>query len=469
MTRTSTLEIAGGARVVTPDSVNLITPYVLYEQRDWFEDEIVFLRRLLLPGQQAIDVGANYGVYTLSIAQVVGPTGAVWAFEPASSTAAFLAQGIAANSFSQVVLERSALSRDCGTAQLTVNDNSELNALVRDERSGNASETVRLVTLDDCMQRYGWKKIDFLKIDAEGEEGNIIEGGRRFFADLSPLILYEVKAGDEVHLELVHKFAALGFDSYRLVPGLDLLAPFDAAVAPDGFLLNLFCCKKDRAELLADRGLLLDSASIVSYKAGNRFNDFFNEHRQQYRWENELAALPYGAACAPLWHMAAADHADVTDALACFAISQDEDFSPLERFSALERSFLTLMSIWPRRPQYLRLASLARVARDYGARSIATGALGQLVETLVKNGPLDPGEPFLAPGKRFDTIAPRADLKDWFRASVVEEFERISSFSSFFTGDTALERLEIIASLGYGSEEMSRRLQLVRLRFPRPA
>jgi FkbM family methyltransferase len=64
------------------------------------------LRRLLLPGQQAIDVGANYGVYTLSMAKAVGPTGAVWAFEPASSTAAFLAQGIAINEFTQVVLER---------------------------------------------------------------------------------------------------------------------------------------------------------------------------------------------------------------------------------------------------------------------------------------------------------------------------------------------------------------------------
>jgi FkbM family methyltransferase len=468
MIRTSTLEIAGGARVVTPDSVNLITPYVLHEQQDWFEDEIGFLRRVLLPGQQAIDVGANYGVYTLSMAKVIGPAGTVWAFEPASSTAAFLAQGIAANNFTQVVLERSALSRDCGTAQLAVNDNSELNALVRDPQSGGARETVQLVTLDDCLQRYGWKRIDFLKIDAEGEEANIIEGGTRFFAELSPLTLYEVKAGEEVHLELVQKFAALGFDSYRLVPGLDLLVPFDATVAPDAFLLNLFCCKKDRAELLADRGLLLDSASIASYKSGNRFNDFLKEQQGQYQWENALAALPYGAACAPLWQMAAADRAEVTTALACFAISQDEDFRPLERFSALERSFLMLMSIWPRGHRHLRLTSLGRVARDYGARLIAANALGQVSEMLAKNGPLDPGEPFLAPGKRFDRVAPRADLNAWFRASILEEFERISSFSSFFTGVAALERLETIASLGYGSEEMSRRLQLVRLRFPKP-
>jgi protein O-GlcNAc transferase len=469
MTRTSTLEIAGGARVITPDSLNLITPYVLYEQQDWFEDEIGFLRRLLLPGQQAIDVGANYGVYALSIAQAVGPTGAVWAFEPASNTAAFLEQSIAANRFTQIVLERSALSRECGRAQLTVNDNSELNALVRDGDSDGASETVPLVTLDDCLQRFGWQQIDLLKIDAEGEEANIIEGGRRFFAELSPLILYEVKAGEEVHLELVGKFAALGFDSYRLVPGLDLLVPFDTAAPPDGYLLNLFCCKKDRAELLSDRGLLLDSSAIAAYKTGNRFEHFLREHRHQYSWDIELTTLPYGAACARLWQSIPGEGADLSDALTCFAISQDTDLNPLERFSALETSFMALISLCQRGPRYLRLASLARIAREYGARTVAVDALGQLFQKLVGNEALDLGEPFLAPGKRFDRIAPRTDVKNWFLASVIEEFERLSSYSSFFTGDAARERLELLVSLGYESAEMRRRLELIRARFPTPA
>ncbi len=132
-----------------PIRTHLLTPYVLYEQQDWFEYEIRFLRRPPgEPGQQAIDVGANYGVYSLSIAMAVGPTGRVWAFEPASSTAAFLEQGIAANNFAQVVLERSALSRDCGTARLTLNENSELNTLDVAGRAGGTTETVRVVTLD---------------------------------------------------------------------------------------------------------------------------------------------------------------------------------------------------------------------------------------------------------------------------------------------------------------------------------
>lgn len=169
MSSTVTLQIAGGVRVVVPDSLHLITPYVLLEQGDWFEDEIKFLRRLLQPGQRVIDIGANHGVYSLSMAQTVGPTGRVWAFEPASTTARLLAESIAVNGFAQVQLEKSALSDRCGTATLSLDTNSELNTIVSEPAPGSASETVPLLTLDECMQRQDWRDIDFLKIDAEGE------------------------------------------------------------------------------------------------------------------------------------------------------------------------------------------------------------------------------------------------------------------------------------------------------------
>jgi FkbM family methyltransferase len=467
MIRTKILEMTDGVRVVAPDSLNLITPYILFEQQDWFEDEIVFLRRALQPGQQAIDVGANYGVYTLSIANAVGPTGAVWAFEPTSSTAELLAQAIVVNNYKQVVLERSALSSECGTAELALNDYSEHNALVRSERSTPASETVRLVTLDDCLERFGWNQIDFLKIDAEGEEANIIRGGSRFFTELSPLILYEVKAGAELHLDLVSDLAALGFDSYRLVPGLDLLIPFDSTAAPDGYMLNLFCCKKDCAASLAQKGLLIEGSSIDAFKASGRFNEFLATCRDKYRWQRTWGKLPYGEACAHLWEAAPRASPELNGALSCYAISQDADLDPLMRFSALETSFQALMSLCRTEAKNLRLASLARVARDYGARSLAVGALRHLADAFAKDMLADPGEPFLPPGSRFDAVAPRpGDLQSWIVSAVLEELERLNAFSSFFTGDAARGRLEKIASLGYASDEMTRRLLLIRMRFP---
>ena len=119
MNPAATVTLIDGVRVVVPDSLDLMTPYVLREQRDWFEDEIKFLRKLLRPGWKAVDIGASYGVYTLSMAHAVGPTGFVWAFEPASDSAAFLQAGIAANGFTHVKLERSALSSSDGIEQLS--------------------------------------------------------------------------------------------------------------------------------------------------------------------------------------------------------------------------------------------------------------------------------------------------------------------------------------------------------------
>ena len=122
MNNTTTLTMVDGVRVIVPDSLNLITTYVLREQNDWFEDEIKFLRCLLQLGQKVIDIGANYGVYTLSMARAVGPTGRVWSFEPASTTAKLLAKSINANDFEQIVLEQKALSDKSGIAQLSLNE-----------------------------------------------------------------------------------------------------------------------------------------------------------------------------------------------------------------------------------------------------------------------------------------------------------------------------------------------------------
>src|SRR5262245_54204324 len=217
MPSTITISLVDGVRVVVPDTLDQITPYAFLEQEDWFDDEIKFVRRLLRPGQRVIDIGASCGVYALSMARAVGRVGHVWAFEPASAAADLLAAGIAANGYVQVSLERGALSSMKGTAQLALRADPDMNALVRD-KPAEAVETVAVWTLDDCLESRDWRDIDFVKIDAEGEEANILLGGVRFFGRQSPLVQYEAKAGDDLHLDLTQWFAARGYRSYRLVP-----------------------------------------------------------------------------------------------------------------------------------------------------------------------------------------------------------------------------------------------------------
>lgn len=459
MIATATLELVDGTKIVVPDSLDLITPYVVREQQDWFEDEIKFLRRVLRPGQRVIDIGANYGVYTLSVARTVGAQGKVWAFEPASTTAELLAQSIVANGFDNVVLDRRALSSSKGTALLSLSQHSELNALIRGSapsEASEASESVAVTTLDDSLERYGWQDVDFLKIDAEGEENNILQGGRKFFAALSPLVQYEVKVGAEVKLQLVQAFKSLGYDSYRLVPGLDLLIPFRVDVHPDSYLLNLFCCKFDRAAQLSEMGFLLDSGAVVT-------PDEKAQSRVDYQWRQMLRKFPYGNQLADTWEKAAdmTPHHVVDDGLALYMRSRDSALSASDRFRALDASFTELSGLCERDPSHLRLASLARVARDYGARAVAVKSLALLLDMIVQHKQFDVREPFLAPTPRFDSIDPNGALGNWILSSVLEGLESLSAFSSFYTGMAAKQRLEMIRDLGFASTEMQRRLNLV--------
>lgn len=460
----TTLGMPGEVKVVVPDSLELITPYVLAEQGDWFEDEIKFVRATLKPGQRAIDIGANYGLYSLTIAAAVGSDGHVWSFEPASATAAWLAASIAENGFEQVTLDQRALSDHCGIASLALDTHSELNAISHVQTPDIKTEQVVLSTLDSLLETYGWSGIDFVKIDAEGEEAAIIRGGSRFFAHCSPLIQYEIKAGSDVSLDLVEAFAALDYRSYRLVPGLGVLIPFDPDEPVDGYQLNLFACRADRAALLARDGYLvltlneraeeaLDAA--IQADAGSR----------RYHWEAALSAYPYANELALLWKRAsvAGRGVEVEQALGLHAMAHDAALSLDVRVAALRRSHSRLGALCDECPVHYRLASFARVAGEWGARQQAVEALGRFAMLYRE---FDPGEAFLPASPRFDSIDPCSRFREWTLAFTLEELERRSTFSSFYTGAAAHKRLAMVCNLGFASEEMRRRKALVERRFP---
>lgn len=465
-----TLTLVDGVKVVVPDSLDLITSYVVHEQEDWFEDEIKFLRRLIQPGQRVIDIGANYGLYSLVAADRVGPGGRVWAFEPASGTAKCLASSAAANDFGNVVVDQSAVSDTAGSARLTLNDNAELNRILEDAPFDGEVETVPLVTLDQSMEKHGWNGIDFLKIDAEGHEVNILRGGRRFFDSESPLIQYEVTDADGLHMGLVKEFSELGYRSYRLVPGLDVLVPFGEEEVPDDYLLNLFCCKPDRAARLAARGLLIEADSPGDARSAAASPPLLDD-QSAYGWREALAKLPYGKMFSELWEKPTSDAlaSDVLASLALYARSQDDSLSCLERFEALRTSFCNFQRLVQTPSAYLRPSSLARIARAYGARGVAVKALGQLCDMIFRQRQANPAEPFLPPGERFDALqVPSSSFGTWLAAATLEELERNQFFSSYYSGTREIKRLEIICNSGLGSEEMTRRRELVCRRFGIP-
>ena len=270
------IRIRGDVIVGVPESPDYLTTYVLLEREDWFEKEISFVRRFLRPGMHCIDIGASYGAYALTMAKAVEPGGAVTAFEPAAATAAILRASVARNGFRHMQVVALALSRAEGTRELHTYPNSEMNSFspLRDEIS--AIELVAVSTLDRQQAALQWPPIDFVKIDAEGEEANILAGGEAFFRTQSPLVMFEIASGGgDQRAALAPRFAQFGYGIYRLIGPDSLLVLLDVSPDIDSADYNFFACKPDRAAQLAAQGfLVLDVPASAGAERGAGSHSF---------------------------------------------------------------------------------------------------------------------------------------------------------------------------------------------------
>src|SRR6185295_308289 len=131
---------------------------------------------------------------------------------------------------------------------------------------------------------------DFVKLDAEGAELNILAGGQRFFEQQSPLVMFERQHSAVENSGLPAAFVERGYDLYRLIGPDTVLVPFDQAAPADPYLLNMFACKPDRAATLAAAGLLTGPAAQATPRAGCGL-----ELWRQQRFAADLAHLPLPA------------------------------------------------------------------------------------------------------------------------------------------------------------------------------
>jgi len=283
------IRIADGLKLAVPASLTCITTYVLLEQESWFEKEGAFVSRWLRPGMTAIDIGANIGYYAIIMAHRVGPGGRVFAYEPAGEPRALLEHNRALNNLSQLEIVAVALSDGVRQGRMVIGESSELNALGTGERG----EDVSVTTLDLEEARHGWVKPDFIKMDVEGEEARIVAGGQHFFTAYSPLVMFETKVGTTFNEPLRAAFRAMGYRLYRQLDGAPILVRAESD-ALDGFELNAFAAKPNRAAALEAEGLLVDPIAdwAPDEAALKRGWPRFASRNLPPRWEASWATTP---------------------------------------------------------------------------------------------------------------------------------------------------------------------------------
>lgn len=137
---------------------------------------VVLFCRLVSPGMVFVDIGANFGFFSVLANELVGPKGLVYAFEPNPNVVLRLKKTFAVNGIRGEICDKAAWSADGLTLDFVVPENEPKNGCVvnyRPDLQFPGSFTVPSIKLDTFL---GDRPIDIVKIDAEGGEYHVWKG-----------------------------------------------------------------------------------------------------------------------------------------------------------------------------------------------------------------------------------------------------------------------------------------------------
>lgn len=207
----------------------------------------VWCRRLVRRGMVVADIGAHIGYYTRFFSKRVKAEGVVLAFEPCPENYAVLQHNIRSLRWDNVRLFDKAVSSKDGRAPLFISPGHSNHSLIAGYTEAQGQVEVETVALDSFLPFLQIFRIDFVKIDVEGSEIQVLEGMRqtvrRSLPDLRIIVEYNpvaLRAGGHPPRVLLHLLEEMGFKPRRIGPDGSL-----GEVDPDSDeTVNLLCVPK---------------------------------------------------------------------------------------------------------------------------------------------------------------------------------------------------------------------------------
>jgi len=176
----------------------------------------------LLPGTVFYDVGSHIGVFAISAARIIGPQGAVYAFEPDPKNVRLIKENARRNSLALEIIPGAVwkcsgrfpfwLASDSDPSRMGGHlGGNELNSLI----------SVNTFSLDDFSREH--RPPSFIKIDVEGAEAEVLEGARNTIITHRPNLLIEIH-NDKALCRVSTLLQEYGYDFRRVVPELPLFS-----------------------------------------------------------------------------------------------------------------------------------------------------------------------------------------------------------------------------------------------------
>jgi len=210
------------------------------------KESIVWCKRLIRPGMVAVDVGAHIGYYTRLFSQLVGNSGHVFAFEPCSENFAVLSKNLNPKKFPNVHLYNKAVGAENRQGTLFISPGHSNHSLNQGYTKNMGQEQVEIVSLDSVLYQKGIERIDFVKIDVEGGEINVLRGMKETLKAspaLSMLVEFNpaaLQAGGWEPVELIHQLEDAGFHPKPILADSSLGESIDFSAT-----VNLLCRREN--------------------------------------------------------------------------------------------------------------------------------------------------------------------------------------------------------------------------------
>lgn len=204
---------------------------VLIDQRRYIENQIIHngyepwmidLIERFVPSRDSvsIDVGANVGLISFMIGKQAGPSGKVISAEPSAPFFERLCKNLEMNPTISKIITPINVGVGAEVGQLFWFEDPAQpgNGLLRE--SGGLP--VAVTTIDNIARDYALSRLDFVKIDVEGMEHEILKGGQATWKNLRPVIMFETlpttpaERGYPVYEAIANEFTALNYQLYSV-------------------------------------------------------------------------------------------------------------------------------------------------------------------------------------------------------------------------------------------------------------
>lgn len=161
--------------------------------RGAFEPHMVKLfDSLIKPGDTVLDIGANIGCTSILFGSRASK---VISFEPSPTTYQFLKKNVSASGLQNITLNNVGLGKSAGSFQLTFAADNRSGGFISNKvqaSAGHKVESIDIACGDAFLAAAGLHQVDFIKIDVEGFERDVIEGLRETLMRSQPIVTLEL-------------------------------------------------------------------------------------------------------------------------------------------------------------------------------------------------------------------------------------------------------------------------------------